>query len=134
MSKAKWVHKQNPRSMVRWDEIVTVCKRKSNTTVSAWTKVTCPKCLAKKPKLKKKKELETNIFLELDGKVFLTEKTKTGKIISKEEFDGILVLKCFMNLIEKGLKNDLFWLEYNKQNKEFEENLEAEYDRQRKIY
>lgn len=101
MTKAKWIHKWNNgngSSNVYCGSIVCFAKNISN----FWLKVTCPKCLLKKPKSK-----DTNLFFELDGKVLITEKTKKGKIVSQEELDGEVVLKLLVFMLEQSLRKEL---------------------------
>lgn len=102
MTKAKWVHKEC-RSRWPYTGVLcgsTVCFAKNINYL--WSKVTCPKCLTKKSK-----KPQTNLFFELDGKVFITEKTKKGKVVSQEEIDGETVLKLLVSVLEQSLREKL---------------------------
>ncbi len=44
---------------------------------------------------------DDSLSLELDGKVFIVE--KTNGVITKTELDAELVLKCLSNLIEQAI-------------------------------
>lgn len=56
-----------------------------------------------KPKKKaSKKKLKDGAYFELKGKVLFVER-KNGKIVSKEEIDGKLVLTLLVHALEKGL-------------------------------
>lgn len=98
MRKAKWIHK--------WHKDIFNCKTYCGVEVydsghQKWDKVTCPKCLSKRP------ETKTDLYFELDGKIYVTEKTKSGKVVSQEEIDGMMVLKYLVKLLEQGLKEYL---------------------------
>jgi hypothetical protein len=51
-------------------------------------------------------ELDTDLFIELQGNVFLTEKDKNGNIISQEEVDGQVVVNCLLEVLIGALKNE----------------------------
>lgn len=57
-----------------------------------------------KPKAKQKKKeivinMNTDVFLELEGHVYVVEKDKKGKVISKDEIPGKDVLGCLIKLL-----------------------------------
>ena len=81
MTKAKWVHK--------WHRDIFNCKAYCGITTTIngnqkWSKVTCPKCLAKKPKKKEK----TYLYFQIDGEVSVVEKKDDGTIVSQELVDN----------------------------------------------
>mgnify|MGYP001568727446 CR=1 FL=1 len=107
MTKAKWVHKADPKF-----GSFGFCGQYTWNTMDRWLKVTCPKCLAKKPK---KKQAKTDLYFVLDGSVSLVEKKENGDEVSKEKLDSLLVLRCLNDLLEKGLKTQLQWATYGKE-------------------
>lgn len=102
MTKAKWVHKISFRNSDDW--VGVSCNINTASYDTKWAKVTCPKCLAKKPKRKKEK---TNLFFEMEGKVSIVERQEDGIVISQEEIDGEVVLKCLVSLLERAMKTEL---------------------------
>jgi len=44
-----------------------------------------------------------HLDIELDGHVYLVEKDKDENIISKEELDGDIVLKCLLHVFEAAV-------------------------------
>ena len=110
MIKAKWVHK--------WVRDVLNCKSYCGVVTykngnQRWSKVTCPKCLAKKPKQKSKDYMS----FEMDGKIFVTERKGDGTLISQEEIDGEVVLKCLVSLLEQGMRQELWGKNDQKNNR-----------------
>lgn len=60
-----------------------------------------------KKKTNKNKTTETKpedeLWFELDGKVFMTEK-KNGKVTERSELDGNLVLKCLLTCLTESIR------------------------------
>jgi hypothetical protein len=48
-----------------------------------------------------------NLELELEGKIFLIHKDKDGKLINREELNGEIMLKAFLNTLEVALNSYL---------------------------
>jgi len=112
MTKSKWVHKES----YKVEYYNSVCGQTTYNSSSKWAKVTCPKCLAKKPTTKKK-QAETHLDFELQGKVFITERKDDGTIVSQEQIDGDVVLKYLVSLLESGMRTEEKLMKgYNEQN------------------
>lgn len=113
MSKAKWKHKSAIVDTNLQYYKFPVCGQATiRQTETYWKNVTCPKCLAKKSK---KKQEKTDLYWVLDGGVSLVEKKENGEEISREKIDGLLVVQCLNDLLEKGLKAQLQWAAYGKE-------------------
>ena len=103
MTKAKWMHKWISSDICNLN---TYCEVFLKTGLGAnryWAKVTCPKCLAKKP-ARKKKQAETHLDFEMKGKVFITERKEDGTIVSQQQIDNYVVLTCLVSLLEESMK------------------------------
>ena len=110
MTKVKYTHKEN----YKYAYYVAVCGQRTYNTVCVWATVTCPKCLAKKRK-PKKKQAETHLFLVLDGSVSLVEKKENDEIVSEEKIDSLLILQCLNDILEKGVKAQVLWEQMKKE-------------------
>lgn|SRR3990167_1705270 len=122
MTKSKWTHKFNYKKEYTGGgggleaPPNAICGQITYNLVSTWTTVTCTRCLAKKPATKKK-QAETHLDFELQGKVFITERKDDGTIVSQEQIDGEVVLKCLVSLLESGMRTEEKLMKgYNEQN------------------
>jgi hypothetical protein len=128
--KAKRVHKRNNKKW-SYGNFYNLCGQLTlSSSTSKWSKVTCLKCLAKKP-AKKKKE-ETHLYFQMDGEVSVVEKKEDGTIVSQELIDNYVVLKYLTATLERSLRNEDYWKEIEKESKEFQSALDEEYDKDRK--
>ncbi len=59
-----------------------------------------------KKKAAKKKPVKSEVFLELDGKVYIVEKLN-GIEIEKNELEGNIVLRCILQCLKDSLKKGL---------------------------
>ncbi len=48
---------------------------------------------------------KTNLFLELEGDVFIVEKDLKDKVISREAIDGKTVLQCLVVQLSQAIDN-----------------------------
>ncbi len=51
----------------------------------------------------KKRKIEDETFLQLDGKIYITS-MKNGRVVKREEIDGQLVLKAIMTIIRREVE------------------------------
>lgn len=59
----------------------------------------------KKAAVRKPAKLKTDLFLELEGNVFVVEKDLKGKVVSREAIDGKTVLQCLLTQLSKAIDN-----------------------------
>lgn len=61
--------------------------------------------MKKKKTTTKPAKLKTDLFLELEGNVFVVEKDLKGKVVSREAIDGKTVLQCLLTQLSKAIDN-----------------------------